>query len=74
MNYQTYKPHKDLESTVKFYWTLEVPFDPKNKKQKIRKLKNRQQTREDLTRKGLAQLLMSFLETLNSKSCSLKSL
>lgn len=35
MNYQTYKPHKDLESTVKFYWTLEVPFDPKNQKQKI---------------------------------------
>jgi Helix-turn-helix domain len=35
MNYQTYKPHKDLESIVKFYWTLEVPFDPKNQKQKI---------------------------------------
>lgn len=35
MNYQTYKPHKDLESIVKFYWTLEVPFDPKNRKQKI---------------------------------------
>ncbi len=35
MNYQTFKPHKDLESIVKFYWTLEVPFDPKNKKQKI---------------------------------------
>lgn len=35
MNYQTYKPHKDLESIVKFYWTLEVPFDPKHKKQKI---------------------------------------
>ncbi|SHI91043.1 Helix-turn-helix domain-containing protein [Arenibacter nanhaiticus] len=35
MNYQTYKPHVDLESLVKFYWTLEVPFDPKNKKQKI---------------------------------------
>jgi hypothetical protein len=35
MNYQTYKPHKDLESIVKFYWTLEVPFDPENQKQKI---------------------------------------
>jgi AraC-like DNA-binding protein len=35
MNYQTYKPHKDLESIVKFYWTLEVPFDPGNQKQKI---------------------------------------
>ena len=35
MNYQTYKPHKDLESIVKFYWTLEVPFDLKNQKQKI---------------------------------------
>ena len=35
MNYQTYKPHKDLETIVKFYWTLEVPFDPKNQKQKI---------------------------------------
>lgn len=35
MNYQTYKPDKDLESIIKFYWTLEVPFDPKNKRQKI---------------------------------------
>ncbi len=35
MDYQTFKPHKDLESIVKFYWTLEVPFDPKNQKQKI---------------------------------------
>jgi hypothetical protein len=35
MNYQTYQPHKDLESIVKFYWTLEVPFDPENQKQKI---------------------------------------
>jgi AraC-like DNA-binding protein len=35
MNYQTYKTDKDLESIVKFYWTLEVPFDPKNQKQKI---------------------------------------
>lgn len=35
MNYQTFKPHKALESIVKFYWTLEVPFDPKNQRQKI---------------------------------------
>lgn len=35
MNYQTYKPHANLESLVKFYWTLEVPFDPANQKQKI---------------------------------------
>lgn len=35
INYQTYQPQKDLESIVKFYWTLEVPFDPKNQKQKI---------------------------------------
>lgn len=35
MNYQTFKPHEDLESIVKFYWTLEVPFDPKNQTQKI---------------------------------------
>lgn len=35
MDYKTYKPHPDLESLVKFYWTLEVPFDPNNHKQKI---------------------------------------
>lgn len=35
MDYQTYKPHPDLESLVKYYWTLKVPFDPKNQKQKI---------------------------------------
>lgn len=35
MNYQTFQPQPDLESIVKFYWTLEVPFDPNNKKQKI---------------------------------------
>ena len=35
MNYQTFKPLKDLESIVKFYWTLEVPFEPENQKQKI---------------------------------------
>ncbi len=35
MKYQTYKPNKNLESIVKFYWTLEVPFDSQNQKQKI---------------------------------------
>lgn len=35
MNYQTYAPHADLSALVKFYWTLEVPFDPKNEKQMI---------------------------------------
>ncbi len=35
MNYQTYQPHPDLAAIVKFYWTLEVPFDPNNEKQKI---------------------------------------
>jgi hypothetical protein len=51
-----------------------IMISKRNKKQKISKLKNRPQTREDSMRKGLAQLLMSYLETLNSKSCSLKSL
>ncbi len=35
MNYQTFRPHSDLKSLVKFYWTLEVPFDPNNQKQRI---------------------------------------
>lgn len=35
MNYQTYPPHPDLASLVKFYWTLEVPYDPGHAKQKI---------------------------------------
>jgi AraC-like DNA-binding protein len=35
MNYQTYQPHPDLSALVKFYWTLEVPFDPSNQRQKI---------------------------------------
>ena len=35
MDYRTFEPHPDLASIVKFYWTLEVPFDPNNKKQKI---------------------------------------
>ena len=35
MNYQTFQPHPDLAAIVKFYWTLEVPFDPNNQKQKI---------------------------------------
>ena len=35
MNYQTFEPHDDLKPLVKFYWTLEVPFDPKNAKQMV---------------------------------------
>ena len=35
MNYQTYQPHPDLSALVNFYWTLEVPYDPNNQKQKI---------------------------------------
>lgn len=35
MNFQTYKPHIHLAPLVKYYWTLEVPFDPQNQKQKI---------------------------------------
>ncbi|MEM6805969.1 MAG: helix-turn-helix transcriptional regulator [Bacteroidota bacterium] len=35
MNYQTFQPQPDLSAFVKFYWTLEVPYDPNNQKQKI---------------------------------------
>ncbi|MEO9802519.1 MAG: helix-turn-helix domain-containing protein [Reichenbachiella sp.] len=35
MNYQTFQPHPDLRALVKYYWTLEVPFDPSNQKQKL---------------------------------------
>ena len=35
MNYQTYQPHPDLAAIVNFYWSLEVPYDPNNEKQKI---------------------------------------
>lgn len=35
MNYQTYLPHPDLAPLVKFYWTLEVPYDPAHERQKI---------------------------------------
>ena len=35
MNYQTFQPHPDLSALIKFYWTLEVPYDPSNQKQKI---------------------------------------
>ena len=35
MNYQTFQPHPDLSPLVNYYWTLEVPFDPNNQKQKI---------------------------------------
>ena len=35
MNYETFYPHPDLESLVKCYWTLEVPFDKNSPKQRI---------------------------------------
>lgn len=35
MDYKTFKPNPDLESIVNFYWTLKVPYNPNNKKQKI---------------------------------------
>lgn len=35
MNYQTFRPHPDLESLVNFYWTLEIPADEHSKKQRI---------------------------------------
>lgn len=35
MNYQTYKPHGNLESIVKCYWTLEVPAQKETQKQLI---------------------------------------
>jgi len=35
VNYQSFQPHPDLSALVKFYWTLEVPYDPKNERQKI---------------------------------------
>ncbi len=35
MNYQTYQPHPDLESLVKYYWTLEVPATESTQRQRI---------------------------------------
>ena len=35
MNYQTYSPHADLESLVKCYWTLEVPWERNAQRQRI---------------------------------------
>lgn len=35
MNYQTYKPNSTLETIVKCYWTLEVPFQKDTEKQLI---------------------------------------
>ncbi|MFC3199538.1 DUF6597 domain-containing transcriptional factor [Parapedobacter deserti] len=35
VDYKTYNPQPDLAPLVKFYWTLNVPFDPNNQKQKI---------------------------------------
>ncbi|WP_062053337.1 AraC family transcriptional regulator [Aquimarina longa] len=35
MNYQTYKPHSDLESLISCYWTLEVPAESDTQRQRI---------------------------------------
>lgn len=35
MNYQTFKPHPDLESLVKCHWTLEVPAEKAAQRQRI---------------------------------------
>ena len=35
MNYQTFQPHKDLESLISCYWTLEVPASSESQKQRI---------------------------------------
>lgn len=35
MNYQTFKPHPDLEAIVKCHWTLEVPAEMATEKQRI---------------------------------------
>lgn len=35
MNYQTYKPHSDLETIVKCYWTLEIPAQKDTQRQLI---------------------------------------
>ena len=35
MNYQTYKPHSDLESLISCYWTLEIPLADDAQRQRI---------------------------------------
>lgn len=35
MDYQTYQPHPDLASLVKFYWTLDVPALAETQRQRI---------------------------------------
>ena len=35
MKYQKYKPHSDLESLIKHYWTLEVPILDSPQKQRV---------------------------------------
>lgn len=35
MNYQTYRPHPDLQSIIQCYWTLEVDADKNAEKQRI---------------------------------------
>ncbi len=35
MDYQTFQPHSDLESLVKCYWTLEIPYEKNTQRQRI---------------------------------------
>jgi AraC-like DNA-binding protein len=35
MDYQTFRPHLDLETIVKCYWTLEIPKQKENQKQLV---------------------------------------
>lgn len=35
MTYETFEPCDELKALVKYYWTLEVPFDPANERQKL---------------------------------------
>jgi len=35
MNYQTYRPHPDLEALVKCFWTLEIPAESNAPRQRI---------------------------------------
>lgn len=35
MNYQTFQPHRDLESLISCYWTLEVPKTEETQRQRI---------------------------------------
>lgn len=35
MKYETFQPHPNLESLISCYWTLEVPYDTNNQRQRI---------------------------------------